>query len=55
MLFFPLAALLIFAVLYVGSRCKEGFYADQIINVLNMRDYTVGLFLYWCAMTWRGI
>lgn len=52
MLFFPLAALLIFAVLYVGSRCKEGFYADQIIN---MRDYTVGLFLYWCAETWRGI
>lgn len=77
MLFFPLAALLIFAVreafqkrnriftsllfglgitvcliavLYMGSRCKEGFYADQIINVLNMRDYTVGLFLYWCAV-----
>lgn len=77
MLFFPLAALLFFAVrealqrrnriftsllfglgitvcliavLYVGSRCSEGFYADQIINVINIRDYSVGLFLYWCAV-----
>lgn len=43
-------AVCLIAVLYVGSRCGEGFYADQIINVLNMRDYTVGLFLYWCAL-----
>lgn len=43
-------AVCLIAVLYVGSRCGEGFYADQIINVLNMRDYTVGLFLYWCAV-----
>lgn len=77
MLFFPLAALLIFAVrealqkrnriftsllsglgitvcliavLYVGSRCSEGFYANQIINVINIRDYAVSLFLYCCAM-----
>lgn len=76
-LFFPLAALLFFAVrealqqqnriftallsglgitvcliavLYVGSRCGEGFYADQIINVINMRDFTADLFLYWCAV-----
>ncbi len=76
-LFFPLAALFLFAVrealqkrnrifiallsglgitvcliavLYAGSLCGERYYADQIRNVLIMRNYTVDLFLYWCAV-----
>ncbi len=76
-LFFPLAALILFAVreafqkrnhifisllsglgitacliavLYVGSLCGEGFYADQISIILNISDSMVALFLYWSAV-----
>lgn len=43
-------AVCLIAVLYVGSRCGEGFYAAQIINVINILDFTTDLFLHWCAL-----
>lgn len=78
-LFFPLAALLFFAVrealrernrifaallsglgitvcliavLYVGSLCGEGYYAAQIVSVIDIRHFTIDIFsfLYWCAV-----
>lgn len=40
------------AVLYVSSLCGKGYYAAQIVSVINIRHGTIDifLFLYWCAV-----